>query len=208
MFAIGGGGSTRNGLGVGGGVANSVLYVDASGNLKADDANIAFNATTAKLNLVMGNSATRSPAITTATIDTAEVGNVGTGEDNLITYLLPASCFAATAKGLRLRAWGTGANNDNAKIVRMYFGATAVASANLTASQANQWNLEAEIYSTGANAQDFFSSFIQTGAANVLISNTGTLIHSDAAIATCKCTGEASANNDIVQTGFSAIFIN
>ena len=207
MFSIGGG-NTRNGGGIGGGAANSVLYVDSSGNLKADDANISFNAANAKLNLVMGNSVTRSPAITMATVDTAAVANVGTGEDNLITYLLPASCFAATAKGVRLKAWGTGANNANAKIIRMYFGASAMASANLTASQANEWTIEAEVYSTGANAQDFFSSFVQTGAANVLVNGSGSLIHGDATVATCKCTGEASANNDIVQQGFSAMFIN
>jgi hypothetical protein len=52
-----------------------------------------------------------------------DVGNVGTGEDDLITYTLPANTLAAEGQSLEIEAGFSLAANANSKTLKMYLGA-------------------------------------------------------------------------------------
>lgn len=129
------------------------------------------------------------------------VGNVTTGEDDLITYALPASTLSANGMGLRITAWGSTANNANTKTVKLFFGATAILTQALTASIAGSWRIVAEVFRTGVDTQDCIASLSQ-GATDIAHAEfTATTIDDGAAI-TIKCTGESSVDtNDLIQEG-------
>lgn len=136
-------------------------------------------------------------------VDTAEVGNVGVGEDDLITYTLPANTLSAAGIGIRITAWGTGANNAATKTLKTYFGSTVVATDSLTASQVDNWKVVATVWSTGTDTQDYESEFLQSGTVSQIILEEGTAAEDDGATITIKCTGEATSDNDIVQKGLT-----
>lgn len=84
----------------------------------------------------------------------AAVGNIGGGTDTLITYTLPTNTLNANGRKIRIRAYGTAANNSNPKALALMFGATAILSQSLTVSQAGRWVIDAEVIRTGVDAQD------------------------------------------------------
>lgn len=133
-------------------------------------------------------------------VNVTAVGNVGAGTDDLITYALPANTLSANGMGVRVTAYGTTANNGNAKTVTLNFGATAILTQALTASIAGSWRIAAEIMRTGVDTQDCIAALNQ-GATDIAHAEfTATTIDDGAAI-TIKCTGAATDNNDIVQEG-------
>lgn len=134
-------------------------------------------------------------------VSTSNVGNVGSGEDNLITYLLSQFRITTTFCGLRITAWGITANNANAKTLKMYFGSQVILTFAFTTSQANTWRAVAEVFSTGTDAQDYVAQLTQAGTASGSDVESGTATQDDGAAITIKCTGEATADNDIVQQG-------
>jgi len=140
-----------------------------------------------------------------AFLSTTNVGNVGGGEDDLISTSLPANALEDVGDCVRIRAWGTVANNANAKTLKLYFGATAIASQSLTASQAGRWMIEAIVMRTGSDTQESWALTIESLAAlaagkHAQEVNSALAIDEDAAI-TVKCTGTGVADNDIVQEG-------
>lgn len=143
-------------------------------------------------------------------INNTAVGNVGAGEDDLITYVMPASTLTAAKKGVRVTAWGTTANNANAKTIKAYFGSQVVLTNALTVSIAGVWRMESEVYSTGTEAQDWVSQLVTTGTAGVALNDIelGTATQDDGATITIKLTGTAVDNNDIVQEGMMVEFLN
>lgn len=133
-------------------------------------------------------------------VQTTATGNVGTGEDNLRTFTLAGGAFSANGQGVRITAWGTYANNANAKTLKLYFG-SQISSQALTANEAGDWEFTALVFRTASNAQDYKVKFIQEGTTDVTDLAVGTLTETDANSITIKCTGEATTNNDIVQEG-------
>lgn len=133
-------------------------------------------------------------------VGTTAVGNVGTGEDNLITATLPATTLYKAGKGVRITAYGTTANNANAKTLKCYFGSQLIFTNALTASIAGVWSYDGMVWATGTDTQDWYSRLITTGAAGVAANDieSGTATQDDGADVTIKCTGEATSNNDIV----------
>ena len=136
-----------------------------------------------------------------ATVNNTAVGNVTTGEDNLITYSLPINALYEAGRGVRITAWGTGANNANAKTLKLYFGTAVILTNSLTTSQANTWRMVAEVFSTGTDTQDYIAQFLQAGTVAQTDIELGTATQDDGAVITIKCTGDATATNDIVQEG-------
>lgn len=173
-----------------------------------------LESSTARLNVkvgldhVMGTGSGSSSMLGTANVNTTAVGNVGTGEDDLITYTLPANALSANGKGVRITAWGTGANNVNAKTLKVYFGTQVILTFALTVSQANNWRVMGSVWRTGASTQDWQASLIQAGTASAVDAENGTATQTDTATIAIKCTGEATADNDIVQEGMHVEFIN
>lgn len=164
----------------------------------------------AAASVLMGGSTTAAPAVTTANVNTTAVGNAGVGEDNLISYALPASSLSAAGKGVHIVAWGITANNGDAKTVKLYFGSVAILTNALTVSVAGKWRIEADVFSTGTDAQDYCAQLVTTGAADVALNDVeiGTATQDDGAAITIKCTGEGTSNNDIVQEGMVITFHN
>lgn len=144
--------------------------------------------------------------------NTTAVGNVGTGTDDLITYALPASALEAVGQSLRVRAWGTTAGNANAKTLTINFGATVVYTkalevATATNLQTGQWIFDMLVTRTGASTQAIVVSLRQllggTAAIRDEIVGHGIVAatETDTAAITIKCTGAATSDNDIVQSG-------
>lgn len=160
------------------------------------------------LSTLMGESTAYKITHGVADVNTGNVGNVGGGTDDLITYTLPASAMSAAKKGVRITAWGTTANNANAKTVTMNFGSQVLVTTALTTSQAGVWRIVAEVISTGTDTQDYVATLMQGGATTILDVEQGTATQDDGASIIIKCTGAATTTNDIVQSGMITEFID
>lgn len=131
-------------------------------------------------------------------VNTTAVGNVGAGEDDLITYSLPANTLTTNGQGVRTTMWFS-LTTANAKIVKAYFGATLVYNqAGASQVTAGAIYLEMTVVRTGAATQlcaAAGSSIIGTWERGEVASAAETL----SGAVTIKATGEAVANNDIQQ---------
>jgi hypothetical protein len=129
-----------------------------------------------------------------------EVGNVGAGTDDLQTFSVPAKVLNLTGRTIRVKAWGRTANNGNAKTVTLNFGSQIVMTQALTAGIAGTWRIDCEVIKTGSNMQRIFAELLQL--ATIVHTQTATAgTQTDTAAITVKCTGAATANDDIVQEG-------
>jgi len=154
-----------------------------------------------------GNSDEVMEGMAKANLNLTAVGNVGAGEDDLITYTLPAEALMKTGSGVRIKAWGTAANNGNAKTLKAYFGGQLILTYSLTTSQAGLWEINAIVGKTGSNTQDYHSRLDESPNDQVHQEN-GTGAQTDTNAIVIKCTGEATANNDIVQEGMLVEVMN
>ena len=171
--------------------------------LSAPVINDATNASTVD----MGGGTGNATFVGVANINSTAVGNVGVGEDDLITYTLPVSSLNANGKTIRIRAWGTAANNANAKTVKVYFGTAVILTTALTVSVADSWWVEALVTRTGASTQDAVARLEETGA-NAMDMEVSTATQTDTAAIVIKLTGTATTDNDIVQEGLLVEFLN
>ena len=130
-----------------------------------------------------------------------EVGNVGTGEDTLITYSLPAFTLQKAGDAVRITAWGTYASNVNTKRVKMHFGGTATADTTALAINGGSWRIVCEVFRDTATTQKAIAEIITNNALLVATSNSTAPGETLSGAVTIKCTGEATSNNDIVQEG-------
>ena len=64
-----------------------------------------------------------TPTVYTLNSQFADVGNVGTGETDLMTYSLPGGTLTADGDRLEVSAWFTYASNANNKTLRLKWGA-------------------------------------------------------------------------------------
>lgn len=137
--------------------------------------------------------------------NTTPVGNVGAGEDDLMSWSLPAGTLGTNGQGIRIKMWGVTANNANAKTLRAYLGTTALAAPALGVSSAATWSLELLIVRTGATAQEILR-FVVHGV-SILSTVRLTAAETLANALTIKATGEATADNDIQQYGMVVEFL-
>ena len=162
--------------------------------------------------VAMGTGAGTATVISVANINITAVGNTGIGEDNLITYSLPANSLSANGKALRITAWGTLANNANLKTLKLYFGAAIInAGLNMTVNIDGRWIVKGLVIRTGTSAQDYNSITSETTSGFGTAKHfgvTGTATEVETGAITIKCTGEATADNDIVQEGMIVEFLN
>lgn len=127
------------------------------------------------------------------------VGNVGTGEDDLMSYALPASALNANLRTIKVRAWGTTANNANAKTLKLHFGSAVILTKSLTISVAGVWVLEATIGRVGSNSQRASAFLLEHGQTPHAEQSAPT--QADSGAITIKVTGQGTADNDIQQMG-------
>lgn len=138
------------------------------------------------------------------------ITTVGSGadttEDNLMTYSLPAATLGANAQGIRVTAWGDGANTADVTTIKGYFGATAVVTKVLTASQANTWWAEFEVFRTGATAQTASGTIQNGGTANSAAQTNAAPGETLSGAVTVKFTGQratSSVANSLRQLGMT-----
>jgi hypothetical protein len=132
---------------------------------------------------------------------TTAVGNVGAGEDDLMSYPIQANTLNYDGKALRITAWGDYGANGNSKIMRGYFAGTGVVLMN-GAPNAQNWKAEMMIVRTGASAQVLSGwSFIRGAGADVFTPAQVTPAGDTTTTLTAKFTGDATSNNDVRQQG-------
>jgi hypothetical protein len=178
-----------------------ITHIQSHNGSAYKDAIVLTNDTVA----VSGTSITRSVGTGTGTaqitgtlsVNTTAVGNVGTGEDDLISYTLPANSLVGTGRGIRVSASGIAANNANAKTLKFYFG-SLVLTHNLPTSEALRWRFSLEVFRTGTSAQLYTSQLIHNGSSTPIDVQQGTLTETETATILIKGTGEATTNDDIV----------
>lgn len=136
-------------------------------------------------------------------VGTTTVGNVGSGEDNLITYTLPANALIVTGRGVEYRAYGAISNDADAKTLKLYFGATAILTVTMPTSIAGHWEAHYVAYRTGSSAQKYAATVdvVNTGTAAVTrYSSQGTTTETETATIAIKATCESVDNDDCTNT--------
>lgn len=124
---------------------------------------------------------------------------------NLKSFVAPAGMLATDGQGLRIRAWGTGANNANVKSVRVTVGGNLLTGQNLQISINANWYMELTVYRTSATGADVSEWSQQNGTAQNIVQSlsgltvpnwttTGVTVQFD-------CTQVSAA--DVVQEGIS-----
>ncbi len=130
---------------------------------------------------------------------TTSTGCISTGETTLTTLTLPAGQATGKFPLKVVRAWGTVANNANAKTLKFYWGSTSQAFV-LPASAATTWQLEVWVADITANSQTV-TMRCTTGVIATVTTDTFNAspaeIENNAIIV--KTTGTGGATNDIVQ---------
>jgi hypothetical protein len=130
----------------------------------------------------------------TLTSNTTTVGNVGTGEDNLMSYTIPAGTLSADGDRIEFTMSFSVAANSTLKV---YFGGTQLFNFSALATDA-VYRVTGEVYRTGAATQR--ATFHLTGGLSV--SQVGYQLPTETLSGTVvlRATGEGSSNNDITQT--------
>lgn len=131
-----------------------------------------------------------------------EVGNVGTGEDDLLSYTLPANSLSASGASMQIDAGFTFANNANAKQVKMYLGGQLLYASGSSAHADGGMHVRITVLRDTVNTAKvtltatssgggtpFAIAFGDSFAQGSVDFSTGLII---------KGTGEATSNNDIV----------
>lgn len=127
-------------------------------------------------------------------------GNVGVGEDDLNTSTIAANTLHLDEMGIHIVAFGTTAANANNKRVKLYFSAAVLLDTTAIAASNKDWRIEAYVWRSSSSTIRFLAWGDFNGA--VIQTNYGIAGGRDFTIANVvKCTGEATADNDIVQNG-------
>ena len=132
------------------------------------------------------------------------VGNVGGGEDDLMTYTLPAATLEADGRSIKIIAWGVTTNNANAKTLKVKWGGTTLLTISLTTSEAGSWMAGAEVIRTGAATQRAVCQVACGPAGSSTTASSGAVTAPAENLANAviiKLTGTATTNDDIQQQG-------
>lgn len=130
-----------------------------------------------------------------------DVGNVGTGEDNLISYTLPANTLNTEGEGLEIEAGFSFAANGNTKQVKMYFGAAAFYASGASAHNDGGLVVRAIVTRDTSSIAKVGYMVTATGGGTPFALAAGDAANASAdmtAAVTIKGTGEATSNNDVV----------
>lgn len=128
---------------------------------------------------------------------TTGVGNVLTGEDDLITFSVPAASLNTDGDSLEFEFSGSYAANVNTKQVKIKFGATTMLDTTALAINTGNWFCWGRIIRTGAATQRFYVEFSTDNALLVAIAKTGTAAETLSGAITLKATGTATLTDDI-----------
>ena len=133
------------------------------------------------------------------------VGNVGTGEDDLMSYSLPGGTLGIDGEVVRVKAWGEVANNANSKTVKVHFGSQELAVFALPTGSNVDWSIDVILTRTGAATQKAVTKLFTSGGLGVVNDIASRTLSSAQVI---KLTGTATSNNDITQDGMIVEVLN
>ena len=158
-----------------------------------------------------GGTATHK-AMGVISVNTTAVGNVGAGEDDLMSYTLPANTLDANGKAIRITTWGytvgTGVANDT---IKFYFGSAATVTlyASDYSTATKYWRASIIIVRTGASAQDMLIDFLHEEAPTHVVSHVTDTEDTTGTIG-IKFTGQCanSTDNDVTQEGMIIEILN
>ncbi len=132
------------------------------------------------------------------TTSTTSAGNTLTGEDDLMTYSVPANTLATDGDSLNITAAGTFALATVR--LRAYFGADLLFdTGSLILGATADWGIECDIIRTGATTQKAIVRFTSSVAALLATCDYTTPGRTLSSANTFKLTGEATLTNDVVQ---------
>lgn len=129
-------------------------------------------------------------------LNTTSVGNVGAGEDDLISVTLEADSLHANGQTLEITAWGTCEANGNNKTAKLHFGGTEICTTGAVAANDKRWMLKALVHRTAVAVQKAIA-WGTFNDAEVALQRTA-LTKDETATQIIKVTGEATADNDII----------
>lgn len=135
----------------------------------------------------------------TLTANTTAVWNVGIGEDDLITYTVPANLLSVNSDRIEFSATGTFWANANNKRIRVYFGTSVLFDTTALAFNSGDWVVTGCIIRTWWAVQ---RSWVRFTSSNALLTSSTDYTQTGMNLAsnqTFKLTGEGTANNDIQQ---------
>lgn len=133
--------------------------------------------------------------------DTTQTGNVGTGEDNLIGYTMPANTLGTNGDYIEIDAFGTMAANANNKQLKLYFGSTVIYDSTSLAVDDADFSINCKIIRTAESSQKCIINIMSNNATLPTTSIYTTTTESTSGSITIKCTGEGVSDDDIVQEG-------
>lgn len=143
-----------------------------------------------------------------AVVDVTSLSSPAGATPALKSVTLPAGALSTTGfRGVRVRAWGTFANNASAKTVLVKFGATTLVTVTATVSTANTWEIDAVVYVRTATTQTGLGRGSQgAGTPTFVALDTapGETLANAIAIA---CSGTQTSAADIIQDGFTVDLI-
>lgn len=165
---------------------------------KTSDGNVTNVDIGSGLALGTSNIATKSYNLTT---NSTAVGNVTTGEDDLITYSVPAAQLAANNNHIKAYFHFSFANNSNAKTAKIYFGSDMIWEAaygdGTTGPGESQLTVEVTIIRTGATSQIVSVRQIGDGV-TLSTADYATATQTLSGAITLKSTGEGVDSDDII----------
>lgn len=129
--------------------------------------------------------------------DVSTIGNVGTGEDNLLSFVIQANVLANNGDYFECDVFGEFAANANNKTLKCKLGASTIFNTGAVAFNTSNYRLNVKILRTGASAQKCIATFWSTDATTPFLQEINTTAVSLASNQTVQFTGEATSNDDI-----------
>lgn len=143
--------------------------------------------------------------VSTLNVDTSSVGNVGSGEDDLVSYIIVGNQVSKTNDYVSFDISGTVANTANTKRIKIKLGVVTLfdtGTAGITVNSALDWGIKGEIIRTSSNT---FKSNVYFTIGNSTYPASSDFVSGSASFSsaiTFKCTGEGFTTNDIVKESF------
>lgn len=138
-------------------------------------------------------------------MSTTDVGNVGSGEDDLQSYTIPANTLTQTGDGVTFTAFGTTAANANNKTIKVVLNGSTIYSTGALALNNIDWVIRGECYRASSSVM---KCVVTMQAASTLVTAalstdyTETNVTDFTSTRILKITGEATSDGDITNRGF------
>jgi len=185
--------------------ANTLPYLDGSKNLTSLSSG---NSGERLESTGSGSSPTWRRAVRNISSQYVDVGNVGAGEDDLMTYSIPAGLLASDGDYIEFEMqvqYFTGAGSPT-KQVKLYFGSQLLMS-NTSGTSVGYFTFKGTVIRTSATTQRVNVEMITSSATYQFNTQYSTAAETLSGAVILKATGTATNNDDIVQHFMTVKFV-